>query len=702
MQAFVEGISEAWLQTPCLVSGYNFDFDIGAFRAEANVGLLHEEQRVMAAGMDLVPVLVFEEPAKVPRRTSKKLLQGLRRYQDSFPQANSFLLWLLCLLVISSAPFNAFDEAMLGLGHGAATLCVMAVVFACGPRLGLGDFRHFLTVLALLLWPRSEQRWCRAMLKAGQSPAEVLAPRAALGFVLLDDLLRVVLRYFEGEPAEVWPFAVTSRGLYQLWSQDEEWWEACYRGAAWHRLPVRLAPPSINRLMKEAMLLASMMAETFGMMVLLQNSSTATSWAAAPCIASSLLVVSCSPWLPRQSDLVLVEMSRLLSLVSKFAVYVQDGEGLTGAFFYLETASLVALCTLVTYQLLAVVARCRAASPLYAVPAEEVVTEHASHRSKRDAWFTRCSRAKFSRCLPAVLGSRSEMTNEANPHPRPPLATLQERLPHTSDPTLYSPDCIAWLSHVRCCDEMASGRTLVFGGRGFVGAAICKELAKRGLAPVLSLSRSQPAQSEGSTIQEVGGVDALKPETFESLLPDARAVVIAIGEPPWVTDKERAMRSNGTTNITIMQTAAKHKVPRVVLVNATMPSWGVIAGYREGKLAAEREALSYPEKCDSPCSVLVIKPGAISGTRQEGCFQVPLWLLLEPMRLVMSALSGPCEAIERCFPSLFGGVLRPPVRVEEIAMAAADVVEDTSFKGIREIGTKELVGYTSASSQKKD
>ena len=57
----------------------------------------------------------------------------------------------------------------------------------------------------------------------------------------------------------------------------------------------------------------------------------------------------------------------------------------------------------------------------------------------------------------------------------------------------------------------------------------------------------------------------------------------------------------------------------------------------------------------------MIKPGAISGTRQEGCFQVPLrswellclchhpcgsfhdvrlWLLLEPMRLVMSALSG--------------------------------------------------------------
>mmetsp|Transcript_13947 Transcript_13947/g.31690 ORF Transcript_13947/g.31690 Transcript_13947/m.31690 type:complete len:252 (+) Transcript_13947:67-822(+) len=251
---------------------------------------------------------------------------------------------------------------------------------------------------------------------------------------------------------------------------------------------------------------------------------------------------------------------------------------------------------------------------------------------------------------------------------------------------------------------MAAGRTLVFGGRGFVGAAICKELASRGATPVLSLSRSQPkTQQEGSAIQEIGGVDALKPETFESLLPDARAVVIAIGEPPWVLDKERAMRSNGTTNITIMQTAAKHKVPRVVLVNATMPTWGVIAGYREGKLAAEREALSYPEKCGAPAGVLVIKPGAISGTRQEGCFQVPLWLLLEPMRMVMSALSRPCEALESWMPSLFGGVLRPPVRVEEIAMAAADAVQDESLR-VRELGTKELVGYSPAASggQKKD
>lgn len=99
------------------------------------------------------------------------------------------------------------------------------------------------------------------------------------------------------------------------------------------------------------------------------------------------------------------------------------------------------------------------------------------------------------------------------------------------------------------------------------------------------------------------------------------------------------MRFNGTTNINILQSAAKHKVSRVVLVNATMPTWSLIAPYREGKLAAEREALRYPEQCGTDCEVLVIKPGAITGTREEGNLQIPLWIVLEPMRMVMSLLS---------------------------------------------------------------
>ncbi|CAE8616330.1 unnamed protein product [Polarella glacialis] len=242
----------------------------------------------------------------------------------------------------------------------------------------------------------------------------------------------------------------------------------------------------------------------------------------------------------------------------------------------------------------------------------------------------------------------------------------------------------------------AQGRTLVFGGRGFVGSSICQELAKRGLGPVLSLGRSAPAApSHDPAVQEVAGIDALDLETFKSLLPGARAIVISIGEPPWILDKERAMKSNGLTNINILKAAAEHKVPRIVLLNATMPNWGLIAGYREGKQAAEAEAINYFRSCGSS-GVLVLKPGAVSGTRREGSVPVPLWLLLEPMRFVFQLLAAPCRALEGLLPGLLGGVLRPAVRVEELAAAAADAIAESEFTGLRTLGTDELVGYGSS------
>mmetsp|Transcript_10494 Transcript_10494/g.32595 ORF Transcript_10494/g.32595 Transcript_10494/m.32595 type:complete len:254 (+) Transcript_10494:79-840(+) len=243
------------------------------------------------------------------------------------------------------------------------------------------------------------------------------------------------------------------------------------------------------------------------------------------------------------------------------------------------------------------------------------------------------------------------------------------------------------------------GQTLVFGGRGMVGSAVCRELARRSVAPILSLGRSEGAGAGGepaasSAVEQRSGVDALRPETFASLLPGARAVVISIGEPPWILDKERAMRSNGLTNISILRAAAEHKVPRVVLVNAAIPAWRLIAGYREGKEAAEREAHAYPEACGTDCGVTVLKPSAVSGTRYVGRTPLPLWVALEPMRFAFQTLAKPCQEMERLLPSLLGNVLRPAVRVEEIAMAAADAVEDPNPQGVRTLGPSELVGYS--------
>eukprot|EP00746_Dinoflagellata_sp_MGD_P065138 gnl/MRDRNA2_/MRDRNA2_27147_c0_seq2.p1 gnl/MRDRNA2_/MRDRNA2_27147_c0~~gnl/MRDRNA2_/MRDRNA2_27147_c0_seq2.p1 ORF type:complete len:251 (-),score=59.43 gnl/MRDRNA2_/MRDRNA2_27147_c0_seq2:224-976(-) len=246
---------------------------------------------------------------------------------------------------------------------------------------------------------------------------------------------------------------------------------------------------------------------------------------------------------------------------------------------------------------------------------------------------------------------------------------------------------------------VARSSVLIFGGRGFVGSCVGKELISRGI-PVLSVGRSAAEAGKSVTsgkIEQRTGVDALKPETYESMLSTARAVVVAVGEAPWTElwgKKERAVRMNGITNVSVLEAAAKNGVPRVVLVNATMPQWGLISGYREGKQQAEAAALKYPEQCsDKDCGVLVLKPGVVSGTRYVGKIPLPLWLMFVPVRLVMKLMPGPFKALERMLPGLLGGVLSPPVHVEELAKAAADAIVDEGFRGIRTLEPDKLVGY---------
>lgn len=244
----------------------------------------------------------------------------------------------------------------------------------------------------------------------------------------------------------------------------------------------------------------------------------------------------------------------------------------------------------------------------------------------------------------------------------------------------------------------ASGHTLVFGGRGLVGASICRELARRGATPILSLGRSEGQGAGGavdSSVEQKSGVDALRPDTYKPLLSGAKAVVISIGLPPWVTDREKALSANGHANISVLKAAAEAKVPRVVLLGATMPSWGLISNYREGKEMAEAEARKYEEACGVKCDVLILKPGVVSGTRYVGSVPLPLWLVFAPMRFFFHTFASPCLALERLLPGLLGGILRPAVYAEEIAAAAADAIEDTEFKGLRVLDPTELVGYKS-------
>jgi len=242
------------------------------------------------------------------------------------------------------------------------------------------------------------------------------------------------------------------------------------------------------------------------------------------------------------------------------------------------------------------------------------------------------------------------------------------------------------------------GSTLIFGGRGMVGAAICRELARRGAGPIASLGRSEDAAGGAlldSRVEQKSGIDALRPETFSPLLKDAKAVVISMGLPPWVTDREKAISANGSTCVSVLKAASEHKVPRIVLLSATMPEWGIMKNYREGKNMADEEARKYVEACGVDCTVLIMKPSVVSGTRYVGSVPLPLWIAMAPMRFFFRTFASPCQGIEKLMPGLFGGILRPAVYAEELAMAAADAIESAELKGLVVLGTDELVGYKS-------
>mmetsp|Transcript_765 Transcript_765/g.1273 ORF Transcript_765/g.1273 Transcript_765/m.1273 type:complete len:251 (+) Transcript_765:54-806(+) len=245
----------------------------------------------------------------------------------------------------------------------------------------------------------------------------------------------------------------------------------------------------------------------------------------------------------------------------------------------------------------------------------------------------------------------------------------------------------------------ASGRTLVFGGRGLVGAAICRELSRRGVLPVASVGRSEGVGGGGpvcASVEQVHGVDALNAEACQNLfVGDVRAVVISMGLPPWIIDREKAVRANGLTNVSVLKMASEHKVKRIILLNATMPTWSLISSYREGKEMAEAEALKYAESCGPDCGVLILKPSLVSGTRYVGSVPLPLWLAFSPLRLFFRVFATPCQALEKTFPSLLGGCLRPAAHVEEIAAAAVDAIVDPNIRGVKVLSPEDLVGYKS-------
>ncbi|CAE8634693.1 unnamed protein product [Polarella glacialis] len=183
-----------------------------------------------------------------------------------FRQAALLLPWLICLVLM---PWSHPSGLSLGLGLAVeqemvlslgAFLFLAATVAAAlrvpwrdcrkGLREGEGlfaghlDAGPLLALVALLLWqmglwaPASDtEPWCLAVMKAAgqrdQFSHSADRHHAAVGLVLLDDMLRAVLRFVAGDPLEAWSFALTSRKMHSLWITDEEFATQFVRWTAW-------------------------------------------------------------------------------------------------------------------------------------------------------------------------------------------------------------------------------------------------------------------------------------------------------------------------------------------------------------------------------------------------------------------------------------------------------------------------------------
>lgn len=151
----------------------------------------------------------------------------------------------------------------------------------------------------------------------------------------------------------------------------------------------------------------------------------------------------------------------------------------------------------------------------------------------------------------------------------------------------------------------------MLGGNGFIGSAIAKSAAERGLA-VYSLSRSGRRPSTAEWTNSVTWIkgDCLRPETFSHCLPNVSAVVHSIGILFEKRNGQSATfeSSNRDTLIAAASECTKHRNVRsfVYISAANVMPFFVDKRYIETKRAAEEFLLAQKSFCP-----VVVRPGLV-------------------------------------------------------------------------------------------
>ncbi|XP_054808254.1 uncharacterized protein At1g32220, chloroplastic [Prosopis cineraria] len=223
--------------------------------------------------------------------------------------------------------------------------------------------------------------------------------------------------------------------------------------------------------------------------------------------------------------------------------------------------------------------------------------------------------------------------------------------------------------------DVKSERVVVLGGSGFVGSAICKAAASKGME-VISLSRSGRPTYPGSWVDQVTWISGdVFYVNWDEVLVGATAVVSTLGG---FGSEEQMKRINGDANVVAVDAAKEYGIPKFILISVhdyNLPSFLLSSAYFTGKRKAESEVLSkYPN------SGVVLRPGFIYGKRRVDGFEIPLDLVGEPAERILRAI----ENFTKPLNSLPGSdlLLAPPVSVDDVALAVVNAVRDDDEFGI--------------------
>ncbi|GBF87375.1 hypothetical protein Rsub_00086 [Raphidocelis subcapitata] len=215
---------------------------------------------------------------------------------------------------------------------------------------------------------------------------------------------------------------------------------------------------------------------------------------------------------------------------------------------------------------------------------------------------------------------------------------------------------------------------VVFGGRGFVGSAVCQEALKQGLEVVSVTPSGTPPLTRAPWVDRVEWVraNALEPRTYQHLLPGAVAAISCVGG---FGSTQQMLQVNGAANAAAIAAARAAGVPRFAYVSAHMPPVPgfeqLMEGYVKGKRQAEEElARQYPD------GGVALRPWIIYGDRAvSSTIQLPLGLLFGPVEQLLKRVPNARQLADT---PLAGALFLPPVSVRAVARAAVAAATDDS------------------------